>query len=119
MRLRQRLVAALGIFVFVYVWLVSILFMGVALPHTSSSELSFTVSAVSECTRKCMGCRREAKLVAWPGTLKSTVCTDGLNSELAHGDRVVVKGRFSPLGVHVESVRGANAGSLKKLLPSD
>lgn len=68
-------------------------------------ERTFVVAEARECKRKCGGCRYKARLRGWPGRDMAQVCTQGIEPRVQGGEPLVVRGRFSSLGVHVESVR--------------
>lgn len=107
---RQYAGVWLGLLLVLYAWASAVAAIWVWLPVRPASEQSFAVAEAKQCTRRCLGCYRQAKLAAWPGSTIGSICVEGIDPMVQSGERLVVRGRFSSLGVHVQSVRRANAG---------
>ena len=106
---RQYFAVWVGVLLSLYAWGAAAVTSWVSLPFRLTSEQSFVVVEARECKTRCLACKRRATLGSWPGAFGS-VCVDWIEPAVQAGERLVVRGRFSPLGVHVESVHRANAG---------
>jgi hypothetical protein len=106
---REFIVGFLGIFLSLYAWATAAVFLAVWMQASRPAERTFAVSEAKQCTSKCLGCSRKAKFVGWPGISVSPVCVEGFRPDIVQGERVVVKARFSAIGVYVESINRASA----------
>lgn len=99
-------------FFLVMLWAYMLVAISLWFPGRAPLERVFVVAEVEVCTtRKCGGCRVAVRLRGWPGQATTDVCTDDIQPRVRPGDSLVVRGHFSSLGVHVESVRRASLQS--------
>jgi hypothetical protein len=109
--LKVLLVLPIAMALVMMMWAYALIAAFLWYPGRPTLERTFTVAETKACKRRCWGCRHTAHLAGWPGRASSSVCTHGLEPPIQVGDRVVVRGHFSSLGVHVESVRLASVPS--------
>jgi hypothetical protein len=88
-----------------FAWLSGAIGMAVLSPlRTAVSERVFTIVDTHHCTRKCIGCFAQVRLLDWPGVSTGRVCGDRLPN-VAIGTKVVVTGNFEGLVIRVDGVR--------------
>jgi hypothetical protein len=95
----------LGMILLTWAWVVIFLAVLSAL-RTPTAERVFTIVDTRHCTRKCVACFVQMRLLDWPGLTIARVCGDKLH-DVAMGTRVVVRGKFEGAVIYVEGVRGA------------
>lgn len=105
----QQFMTWLGVLFVLYFGLQALLAVAVWFPLGASLDRSFVVAEAKPCKRKCSGCSHRVKLASWSGSEIGSLCAEHIEPRLQQGERVVVRGRFSALGVYVESLRRASA----------
>ncbi|MDO5653796.1 MAG: hypothetical protein Q4G39_06800 [Brachymonas sp.] len=109
---REYVMVALGLPLVLYVFFLSLVVLAMWWPGRALVEQAFVVATTSECNSRCGGCYYRAHLEPLaPGLLQQQslkhVCVEHLKP-LQDGNHLVLRGRFSSLGVYVQSVHRKN-----------